>query len=329
MRNRLRTREFLARLYRESAPTFNGSDGDGPNGGLLADATGNLYGVTVAGLDNNGEVFELVDSSGSYTEKTIYPFNGNGDGYGPQQNLIADAFGNLYGITQLGGTYFDGTVFELVNSSGSYTEKLLHSFTSGNDGELPFASLVADTAGNLYGTTQLGDANNDGTVFELVNSSGSYTYKVIHTFGGAEGISPGGLTIDASGNLYGTTEYGGDTNNDGTVFELVDSSGSYTEKVLHTFSGNDGSLPYASLIADASGNLYGTTIQGGEYDYGTVFKLSLAAAFNGIPGKPNCYGQSISFDAHKYGGLPHAAKSLGYANLTALQNAVTVYCGGN
>ena len=147
--------------------------------------------------------------------------------------MIADSAGNLYGTTLYGGAssncvYGCGIAFELVNSSGSYTEKLLHSFTGSSDGSYPMESLVIDAAGKLYGTTTGSNSNpaGNGTVFELVNSSGEYAECVLHAFAGPpdDGASPdAGLLMDSAGKLYGTT-YGGGATGAGTVFELTNAS---------------------------------------------------------------------------------------------------------
>jgi uncharacterized repeat protein (TIGR03803 family) len=255
-------------------------DGTYPIAGLIMDASGNLYGTTSnGGTDGYGTVFELVNSSGTYSESVLYSFtNSSGDGATPTASLIMDKSGNLYGTTNGGGTNGYGTVFELVNSAGTYSEKVLYSFTgSPGDGANPIAGLILDASGNLYGTTVIGGTNGVGTVFELVNSSGTYSEKVLYSFtnfGGDGAYAYGGLIMDASGNLYGTT-YSGGTNGAGTIFELANSSGTYSEKVLYSFTGvnGDGALPYAGLTMDTSGNLYGTTYEGGTNGYGTVFKL--------------------------------------------------------
>ena len=276
------------------------SDGFGPAGGVLVDASGNLFGTTTSGSQTLcdlaevfgcGIVYELVKSSNGYTEKILYSFGSSSptsDGASPQAGLIMDASGNLYGTTTYGGyggspvCLIDigvdgcGTVFELVKSSSGYTENLLYTFT-GTDGAYPYAGLTMDSSGNLYGTTYGGGACGHGTVFELASSSGAYTEKVLHSFGctSTDGWDPyAGLIMDASGNLYGTTESAGGYGH-GMVFELVNSSGDYTEKVLYNFTGTDGDgqLPSGGLIFDASGNLYGTTQEGGAYGNGTVFEL--------------------------------------------------------
>jgi len=212
------------------------------------------------------------------TEKVLYSFGTNeGDGGVPYGGLIFDAAANLYGTTSGGGTYNDGTVFELTpKAGGGWTEKVLHSF-SGKDGAVPYAGLIFDSVGNLYGTTYEGGAYNDGTVFELTpEAGGGWKEKVLHSFSGKDGVYPtASLIFDAAGNLYGTTSDGG-AYYDGTVFELTPKAGGgWTEKVLHSFSGKEGAVPYAGLIFDAAGNLYGTTFMGGtNIKYGTVFELT-------------------------------------------------------
>jgi len=183
----------------------------------------------------------------------------------------------------------------LVEISGAATEKKLHNFGSGMDGKTPYASLVWDAAGNLYGTTSLGGVHGAGTVFEMApNQSGGWTEKVLHNFGdGMDGQQPYGVLIwDADGNLYGTTEAGG-VYSKGTVFELSpNGSGGWTEKVLHNFGlyTGDGTSPNGGLVWDGSGNLYGTTVAGGHYDAGTVFKL-----------RPDGSGGWIEHTLHNFG----------------------------
>jgi uncharacterized repeat protein (TIGR03803 family) len=260
--------------------SFNGQDGAEPFASLIFDAKGNLYGTTEAGGANgDGTVFELTSSKGSWTETTLYNFNGQ-DGNEPEGGVVFDAKGNLYGTTTLGGTYDDGTVFELTSSGGKWTERVLHNFNpSGKDALFPEASVVFDSNGNLYGTTYGGGANGAGTVFELTpTSKGAWTAKVLHSFNlnGKDGIVPeAALIFDAKGNLYGTTSAGG-TNNEGTVFELTPSNGKWTEKVLYSFSHSGGSVLFSGITFDAKGNLYGSTYAGGKYSYGTVFELTPA-----------------------------------------------------
>jgi uncharacterized repeat protein (TIGR03803 family) len=271
--------------------TFTGPDGATPYAGLTMDSSGNLYGTTYnGGACEHGTVFELVKSSGGYTKKVLYSFGCTStDGWYPYAGVTIDAVGNLYGTTESAGASGYGMVFELVNSSGTYVEKVLYSFGgTATDGAYPVAALLMDASGNLYGTTSQGGAYGKGTVFQLVNSSGTYMEKVLYSFGGTavDGNDPiASLLLDASGNLYGTTKLGGSTtacggSGCGTAFELVNSSGSYAERLLHSFSGgSDGSNPAAALIMDSSGNLYSTTEVGGSsLQGGTVFTINPTAA---------------------------------------------------
>ena len=175
----------------------------------------------------------------------------------------------------------------VIPSGGAGSENALYSFAGGNDPKLPYAGLVFDKTGNLYGTTELGGTNNQGTVFEITpNPNGTWTETVLYNFtGGSDGGQPyGSLVFDPAGNLYGTTNFGGSSNCNmgcGTVFELIPGSGGWTQTVLYAFSGgSDGREPSARVRLDAAGNLYGTTLEGGNIGSvcstgcGTVFKLA-------------------------------------------------------
>jgi uncharacterized repeat protein (TIGR03803 family) len=208
---------------------ISGNDGHNPYAGLIFDGSGNLYGTTgYGGSEGDGVVFEMTpNGSGGWTEQVIHNFGiSDNDGSNPDQGLIFDGSGNLYGTTYYGGSEGEGTVFETSpNGSGGWTTKVLHNFgISENDGVGPEASLIFDGAGNLYGTTALGGSEADGTVFEMTpNGSGGWTEFPLHNFGinsndGQVPVAP--LIFDGSGNLYGTTYYGG-SQNDGTVFEVV------------------------------------------------------------------------------------------------------------
>jgi uncharacterized repeat protein (TIGR03803 family) len=337
-----------------------GTDGEIPLAGLIADAAGNLYGTTVGnrvGLGCSGfpyqcgNVFRLTPPAtpgDAWTFAVLYTFGSlaASDGANPAGALIADAAGNLYGTTGFGGLTSSttpcggcGTVFKLTppaTPGDAWTETQLHIFNF-TDGAGPFGALIADAVGSLYGTTTGGGANGFGTVFKLTppaTAGGAWTEAVLYSFGasGIDGAEPvGGLIADAAGNLYGTTNGGGANSGFGTVFQLAPPTAAgdlWTEAVLHNFTGSDGAKPPAGLLADAAGNLYGTTQAGGGSNDGTVFQLSLSVTFNGVPGTPNCVGQSISFLAKHYGGIAHAATALGYASVTDLQNAVRAFCGG-
>ena len=244
-------------------------------------------------------VLMLVPGAWACKYKTLYKFKGGKDGAYLGAGLIFDQAGNLYSTTNLGGAYGYGTVFQLTpNGDGSWTERVLHSF-NGTDGNTPTsASLIFDQSGRLYATTNQGGAYGYGTVFQLTpNGDGSWTESVLHSFSGTDGSKPiAGLIFDGAGNLYGTTTAGG-AYDSGTVFELTpNGDGTWTENVIHSFSGGDGSSPTANLIFDSAGNLYGTTLYGGDGD-GTAFRLA-----------PNGDGSWTEIVLHSFhsadGGLP-------------------------
>lgn len=258
-----------------------GPDGGWPHAGVVRDAAGNLYGTAQTGGDLTcgfgfgcGVVFK-VDANGN--ETVLHDFEGGADGVSPFGNLVLDTAGNLYGTTTAGGASNEGVVFK-VDPIG--TETVLHTFT-GPDGGGSTGRLVRDAAGNLYGTTSGGGASKQGTVFK-VDPSGKET--VLYSFtGGTDGTAPiTGLALDTEGDLYGTTDSGGNSPNCffgcGVVFK-VDPTGK--ETVLHNFTGTDGAQGL-DVIRDAAGNLYGTTLEGGvsgcdvvfTTDCGVVFKLT-------------------------------------------------------
>jgi len=267
-----------------------GADGANPQGGLVFDPAGSLYGTTMfggmsptnCGRSGCGTVFKLTpNKDGSWTEKVLYNFcllTDCSDGVFPRNaSLIFDTAGNLYGTTDGINNGKSGVVFKLTpNSDGSWTEEVLHTFTDSPDGSLP-DGLIFDTAGNLYGTTELGGVG-VGTVFELTpNSDGSWTESLLYSFTGSpDGAIPlAGVIFDAAGNLYGTTSNGG-ASGQGTVFKLTpNSNGSWTESTLYSFTGRkDGAMPLAGLAFDPAGNLYGTTVLGGSKDWGVTFMLA-------------------------------------------------------
>ena len=251
--------------------SFNGSGGSAPRAGLIRDAAGNLYGTTMlGGASGSGVVFKLTKSG----ETVLYCFTGGADGRNPYGGLVADSAGNLYGTTLHGGSSGKGVVFKL-DPTGN--ETVLHSFTGVADGGQPLGTLIRDSAGNLYGTTTTGGvasgAIGHGTVFKVANTN----LTVLYTFsGGPDGDEPeAGLLRDSSGNLYGTTFFGGSgslTSGQGVLFK-VRTDGS--ETVLHTFPGAAGVHPAASLIGDSTGNLYGTAT-GSQSGGGVVFKVDPA-----------------------------------------------------
>lgn len=237
------------------------------------------------------------------TFKTLYGFclqSGCTDGVNPEAGVVQDASGNLYGVTQGGGSAF-GTVFELVPGKTKWTYKQVYSFCAQQgcvDGVSPRAALIVDTAGNLYGTTSGGGANGGGVAFELTKKKNIWTLLVLHAFcseGGSactDGSQPSGTDIGASGSLaysgaaagqlydgtsplYGTTETGG-ANNAGVAFVLTQAAGTWSESVVYSFCAKAECADGASagnLILANEGLLYGTTALGD----GSVFMLKLNA----------------------------------------------------
>ena len=277
----------------------NGSDGRNPAGAVVFDASGNLYGAALGGADNSGVIYKLTPGAGgTWTQSVIYTFGPTSVNGTFPNGLTIDAAGNLYGTTYEGGTGFGGygTVFELTsNSSGTWSLTTLYNF-SGSDGALPMAELVLDAAGNLYGTTSGGGANNGaGTVFELSPSSGgTWTEKLLCTFpyGKYYERPQSAVWLDAAGNIYGTTAGSDTTPAYGSAYELTpNGDGSWASHTLHRFGGpGDGSLP-AGLVGDSSGNLFGSTASGGADNDGIVYEL-----------KKNASGQWIEKLIHNFTG---------------------------
>jgi uncharacterized repeat protein (TIGR03803 family) len=265
-------------------------EGTFPGAPLVADGAGNLYGTTTDGGGGNGcdgggcgTVFKLAPDG---TESVLHVFRGGHDGADSVAGLVLDAQGNLYGTAaEDGGRRCSGLgcgiVFRIAPDG---TETVLHTFKGGRDGETPLSTLIFDAAGNLYGTTEYGGGGTCfgqrcGTVFKV---SPDGTERVLHAFtGGSDGATPfGRLLLDKAGNLYGTTYSGGGSGcaglGCGTIFKLAPDG---TETVLHAFaSGRDGQNPGGGLIADAAGNLYGTTLLGGGGCFasvcGTVYRYA-------------------------------------------------------
>ena len=269
--------------------SFTYAEGELPTTGLYMDAKGDLFGTAQkGGPHGQGDVFELEhEPNGSRTFKIIHAFGspmpGTVDGVQPESGLIADAKGNLYGTTYAGGKHGGGTVFELSEKNGTWSEKILYSFgASATDGIEPKGGLVRDAAGHLYGTAYFGGKYVvGGTVFELIpKATGEWTEKILHNFGlGPDGFEPiGNLARDAKGNLYGTTESSGD-NGSGSVFELSPAGGSWKETILYPFGvlPTGPRTPMAGVILDGKGNLYGTSYFGSASTMypgrGTVFEL--------------------------------------------------------
>src|SRR3984957_6216480 len=291
------------------------NDGENPDGGLVIDAAGNLYGTAAYGGTGDcvllgikggcGTVYEIsppAQKGDPWTETTLYSFKGGKDGYVPQGNLVFDSAGNLYGVTLFGGGkgttcdpfyQYCGTVFELSppkQKGGAWTEKVLHSFAGGDDGKNPNGGLALDSNGAVYGATPIG-GNQDcnfghgevgcGMVFKLsppTRKGEAWTERVIYRFTEINDAADpdGDLTFDSKGSLYGTAATGGSRLN-GVVFELSPSkTGHWAQTVLYNFTGGaDGTNPGSGVTFDNSGNIYGTALGGTAFG-GVVFRLKPA-----------------------------------------------------
>jgi uncharacterized repeat protein (TIGR03803 family) len=271
-----------------------GSDGGYPYAGLTLDAAGNLYGTTPEGAIQSGHcyphgcgtVFKLKHTSSGWLFSPLYLFQGKDDSGSPYGGVTFGRDGTLYGTVSGEGTGSCGAAFNLKPPPAACTSALcswsltvIHSFST-HDGCDPFSSVIFDQAGNLYGTTGA------SAVYELSPSNGGWTETVLHSFSYGDGAFPGygPLIFDKAGNLYGTTSAGGDMNCEpglgcGVVYQLTTSGSGWTDTTLYKFQdGSDGAFPNGGVVLDASGNLYGTTTQGGSGYGGTVFELS---PFNG------------------------------------------------
>jgi uncharacterized repeat protein (TIGR03803 family) len=322
-------------------------DGYIPYGSLIADASGNhLYGTTYQGGANTfGEVFELTNSGGTWTQTVIYSFTGvnNGDGAYPFGGLVLDASGkNLYGTTYQGGASSQGTVFQLTNSGGTWKETVLHTFDdiSGSDGYYPYGALTSDASGNLYGTTQAGGKFGGGSVFQLKAANGKFTYKVIHSFATSSSTAYypyAGVVVGKNGYLYGTTYYGGLVWNAGAVYQMRQVSNVWIFTVIYNFLGDSlGQYAESGLAVDAAGNMYGTVYQGGDFNLGGVYKLTAGTnnkwtqkiiyIFKGYAKKDGAYpyfaGVTLDANGNVYGttyqGGSSAANNLNYGTVFKL-----------
>jgi uncharacterized repeat protein (TIGR03803 family) len=271
-------------------------DGANPEGSLMIDSQGALYGTTSAGggaawcEGGCGTVFKLTPSGPGYVERILYAFKGSYDGFNATGGLVADREGRLYGTTGGGFTPCSpngpcGTVYKLTPAGSGYTELVLYRFAGSTDGAHPWAGVIVDRDGVLYGTASAGGGSHCsggcGNVFRLTPTGGGYTPGVAYIFqGGNDGRDPlAGLIADKHGSLFSTTAYGGGSTDNGTVFKLTPTGRTYSETILYSFHRlNDGATPYSSLIADDRGALYGTASQGGDPicsgGCGTVFKVT-------------------------------------------------------
>jgi uncharacterized repeat protein (TIGR03803 family) len=276
-----------AQTYKKLFEFNSNSVGIYPNGSLVLDSAGNLYGTTSEGGSCTlsygcGLVFELSPStSGGWTETILHVFGGP-DGSFPYSGMVFDSKGNLYGTTAGGGALNEGTVFELTPTASGWQEQVLHSFAGAGDGSGPGYGVILDGAGNIYGTTSGGGSNKHGVLFQLTGSGLNWTENVLLNFNFVEGTGPSPLSFDAAGNLYGTGSKGGSYNH-GTIYELSpNGNGGWTQSTFFTFLQTylTGSDPEYGVAFDSSGNLYGTTnegIPGVNSFMGELFELSTPA----------------------------------------------------
>lgn len=237
-----------------------------PLAGLAIDFKGNLWGTSWIGHS----VFELSRSGAGWTLQQIYDEGGDGNAYAP---LVADRLGNIYGVTF-------STVFQLSpNGLGGWNRTVLHTFTgSPNDGYDPYGGPALDDAGNVYGATTAGGANNLGTVYKIgPQKDGTWNYEMLYSFGGSttDGTTPVGIVLDRARNIFVSASGGGEFNA-GALVELVAPSGTgtYKERILWNFTGTDGAYPRGAVVADKARNGYGITVGGGTSQNGVIFKIA-------------------------------------------------------
>ncbi len=263
-----------------------GTDGDSPFANVTIGPDGNVYGTTILGgggcqPDGCGIIFKLTPParictrvSCPWTETVLYRFADSSTGLRtPYGGVTFDAAGNLYGTTAIGGSgscngQGCGAVYKLTPSGGTWTESVMYNFTGFEDGAFPMATMAIDQAGKLYGTTYY------ESVFELAPSGGGWTENTLYTFhNGSDGGNPqAGVIFDSAGNLYGATTTITQQDPGGVVYELSHSSGSWVYSVLYTYR-NSGGI-FGNVAIDSAGNIYGTAVNGGTQQAGSVFKLT-------------------------------------------------------
>ena len=270
-------------------PKYSSLTYQGQASGVLYDGMSPLYGTTqYGGAQGVGAVFSLTPDATQtrWTALVLHSFCSKtlcADGSQPYSGVTVDAMGNLFGTTNIGGAYNHGALYELSFTGTNWAETVLYSFCAGGgfcaDGDGPIAGLTSDGAGNYYGTTYFGGGHAKGEVFKLTPNGIRSTVTALYSFCAetncADGENPwAGVTLDASGRIYGAT-YGGGANNEGIVFELA---GTKLSTFFNLFSFGDtkhpGTYPFSAPVLDKSGALYGTTGLGGGNDFGTLYKLT-------------------------------------------------------
>ena len=336
--------------------------GDYPYDGLAIDRAGNLYGTTYdGGSSGMGMVFKLARHNDSWILTPLYSFRGGNDGAHPNTGVTIGPDGNLYGVTWTGGLGGAqcapggcGTVYKLSpparlcnRVSCPWTETVLFRFSQGTPViNSPQGRVTFDAAGNIYGTAWGGgnggcDSRGCGAVYKLTRSGGSWTLNVLYSFTGTgDGSNPYcSLTMDAAGNLYGTTFHASTFSGGyGTVFELSPSGGAWTERTLYTFQGgDDGGNPQAGVLFDSAGNLYGATTEastnpqlglvfelspaGDNWNYSVISRLNGSITANlSFDQAGNLYGTTLSGGGYGWGKVFKLSKSGGVWTQTSLHD---------
>lgn len=254
-----------------------GKDGSGPGNALALDSHGALYGdAPDAGAHGFGVVYQLAFRH-KWTLKVIHAFNGGDDGStGSLGPLLVDAAGDVFGVAELAGRHQAGTAFEITpGANGTWTFHVLYAFKGMPDAAFPYGGLIADTNGDLFGTTYFGGATGNGAVYELVHRPAGYGERVLYSFtGGSDGGNPTStLAFDAAGDLYGTTSAGGASCGCGTIFKIDGVTG--VESTVHAFGSTrtDGQYAYYGLTPDAHGDLFTSTVAGGAFGQGVIYGI--------------------------------------------------------
>ncbi len=258
--------------------TFTGGSGGSQPNSIAIDSSGNLYGTSLnGGGADQGFVYQLTpNESGPWNETVIHDFTGCQDGGYPTE-VTFDPKGNLYGTTEFGGAAGcsepGGVVFQLTPQSGGvWLESEIYSFDAGTDGGYP-QTLLFDSAGNIYGTADIGGKNGEGLVFKLTQSDGQWNETDLHSFNGQYGFEPESLVLGSGGVLFGTTRYNGQSGN-GLVYELTPQTGTKETIVYQFTGGSDGGRPDGAIVLDKAGNIYGGTEEGGSHGVGVIFEVT-------------------------------------------------------
>ena len=292
--------------------SFTGSEGASPVGGVVADAAGNIYGLTYQnGANNIGTLFELPHGSTTLIE--VLSFDNSFEGGRPQAGLMIDSSGNLFGTTSQGGVNGRGTVFEY--STTTSTMSVVAPLSSST--EYVGGDLIEDSAGNLFGTSEGGGDQGAGSVFEVVNGSHAVTVLASFAYSSSFFYEPNSrLALDSSGNLYGTSDYGG-PDNDGGIFEVPVGASTYT--IVSTFGSSSVANPSSGVIIESNGDLLGTSAYGGDNGYGAVYVLphgsstpQVLSSFDSSTTGSGSYDNSVYDEFPIMGGLTLASNGLMY-----------------